>query len=80
MPLLRRLRHQVAKSPVRTPLAWIRHKSLKSNHKHGLTGSFSGERSEKTVRPECNLGIVFARQTDDADTRLVSPDAPFSSG
>ena len=27
MALLRRLRHQVAKSPVRTPLVWIRHKS-----------------------------------------------------
>jgi Sulfotransferase domain len=29
MPLLRRLRHEVAKSPVRAPLVWIRHKSLK---------------------------------------------------
>ena len=31
MPLLRRLRHQVAKSPVRAPLVWIRHKSLRSS-------------------------------------------------
>src|ERR1700720_3757383 len=31
MPLLRRLRHEVAKSSVRTPLVWIRHKSLKAS-------------------------------------------------
>jgi hypothetical protein len=31
MPLLRRLRHQVAKSPVRAPLVWIRHQSLRSS-------------------------------------------------
>jgi hypothetical protein len=31
MALLRRLRHQVAKSPVRAPLVWIRHKSLRSS-------------------------------------------------
>jgi len=31
MPLLRRLRHQVANSPARTPLVWIRHKSLRSS-------------------------------------------------
>lgn len=31
MPLLRKLRHQVAKSPVRVPLVWIRHKTLKSS-------------------------------------------------
>jgi len=28
MPLLRKLRHQVAKSPMRAPLVWLRHKSL----------------------------------------------------
>jgi hypothetical protein len=31
MPLLRKLRHQVAKSPARAPLVWYRHKTLKSN-------------------------------------------------
>jgi hypothetical protein len=30
MPLLRKLRHQVAKSSARTPLVWMRHKSLKA--------------------------------------------------
>ena len=31
MPILRKLRHEMAKSPVRTPLVWIRHKSLRAN-------------------------------------------------
>lgn len=31
MPLLRKLRHQLAKSPLRTPLVWLRHKSLRSS-------------------------------------------------
>jgi muconolactone delta-isomerase len=31
MPLLRRLRHEVAKSPVRLPLVWIRHQSLRAS-------------------------------------------------
>jgi hypothetical protein len=31
MPILRKLRHRVAKSPVRTPLVWMRHKSLRPN-------------------------------------------------
>ena len=31
MPMLRKLRHQMAKSPARTPLVWIRHKTLKSS-------------------------------------------------
>jgi len=31
MPLLRRLRHEVAKSSFRTPLVWIRHQSLKAS-------------------------------------------------
>jgi hypothetical protein len=31
MPLLRKLRHQVAKSPVRAPLVWLRHQSLRSS-------------------------------------------------
>jgi hypothetical protein len=31
MPILRKLRHEVAKSPVRTPLVWLRHKSLLAN-------------------------------------------------
>jgi len=31
MPLLRKLRHAVAKTPVRTPLVWARHQSLKSS-------------------------------------------------
>jgi len=29
MPLLRKLRHQMAKTPARVPLVWLRHKSLK---------------------------------------------------
>ena len=31
MPLLRKLRHQVAKTPARSPLVWFRHKTLKAN-------------------------------------------------
>jgi muconolactone delta-isomerase len=31
MPLLRRLRHAVAKTPVRNPLVWVRHQSLKAS-------------------------------------------------
>jgi len=31
MPMLRKLRHQVAKSQVRIPLVWMRHKSLRPN-------------------------------------------------
>jgi hypothetical protein len=31
MPILRKLRHELAKSPLRTPLAWMRHKSLLPN-------------------------------------------------
>lgn len=31
MPLLRRLRHEVAMSPVRAPLVWIRHQSLRAS-------------------------------------------------
>jgi Sulfotransferase domain len=31
MPILRKLRHEVAKSSVRTPLVWMRHQSLRAN-------------------------------------------------
>jgi hypothetical protein len=31
MPILRKLRHQVAKTGVRAPLVWMRHKSLRAN-------------------------------------------------
>jgi len=31
MPLLRRIRHAVAKTPVRNPLVWVRHQSLKAS-------------------------------------------------
>jgi hypothetical protein len=31
MPLLRKIRHQLAKSPVRAPLVWVRHQSLKDS-------------------------------------------------
>jgi len=31
MPILRKLRHEMAKSAVRTPLVWMRHKSLRAN-------------------------------------------------
>lgn len=31
MPIIRKLRHQVAKTGVRAPLVWMRHKSLRSN-------------------------------------------------
>ncbi len=31
MPILRKLRHELAKSPLRTPLAWMRHQSLLPN-------------------------------------------------
>jgi hypothetical protein len=31
MPILRKLRHEMAKSPVRTPLVWFRHQSLRAS-------------------------------------------------
>jgi hypothetical protein len=31
MPILRKLRHEIAKTGVRAPLVWVRHKSLRSN-------------------------------------------------
>src|SRR5262249_23016716 len=31
MPILRKLRHEVAKSSIRKPLVWLRHKSLKDD-------------------------------------------------
>jgi len=31
MPILRKLRHEMAKSPARTPLVWLRHQSLRAN-------------------------------------------------
>ena len=31
MPILRKLRHEFAKSSIRTPLVWMRHKSLRAN-------------------------------------------------
>ena len=31
MPILRKLRHEMAKTGVRAPLVWMRHKSLRAN-------------------------------------------------
>jgi hypothetical protein len=56
MPLLRKLRHQVAKSPVRTPLVWVRHKSLKANDVFFASYPRSGSTWLRFVMFDCLVG------------------------
>lgn len=56
MPMLRKLRHQVAKSPVRTPLVWIRHKSLKANDVFFASYPRSGSTWLRFVMFDCLVG------------------------